>query len=83
MLGASLGLVRSSRPLSPPRARSQGGITLGPEQGELGGGQIAVILTFVVIGDDGLDHRKLPRDEHLDKERIFIHSNSPSFQSCS
>jgi hypothetical protein len=40
-------------------------------------------LAFMVIDDDGLDHMKLPRDEHpTQRERGFIDSNSPSFQSC-
>jgi hypothetical protein len=39
-------------------------------------------LAFMVIGDDGLDHRKLTGDEHLDKETVFIGSNSSSFQPC-
>jgi hypothetical protein len=39
-------------------------------------------LAFMAVGDDGLDHKKLLREGHLDRERVFIDCNSPSFQSC-
>jgi hypothetical protein len=38
-------------------------------------------LAFMVVGGDGLDHRKLPRDGHARRRKVFTDSDSLSFHS--